>query len=180
MCFLRGLLLPPWGLRAGSAPCAKAPLLAEPLAPGPWWLEEDAAGRLLSRGAGSGESRPPRPDWAAHPPPASLCSRESWEGIRGFRTHGTCFPGCDSYRQGSLCHHCRQVTTRGLGKGENESRLSQTLLEKFLDHQDGLTGVRVRASGSDWVVSGRHRRMVNVGFARLCSLQTSSLTCVSD
>lgn len=159
--------------------CKRAPA-AEPLAPGPCWLEEDAAGRVLSRGAGSGESRHPRPDWAAHPPPASLCSQESWEGSRGFRTRGTCSPGCDSYRQGSLCHHCRKVTAGGLGKGENESQLSETLLGKFLDHQDGLTGVRVRASGSDCVVSGHHRRMVNVGFARLCSLQTSSLTCVSD
>lgn len=67
--FTRCLLLPPWGLQAGATSCAKGPLPAEPLAPGPCWLEEDAVGRVLSREAGGGESRHPRPAWAAHPPP---------------------------------------------------------------------------------------------------------------
>lgn len=68
--FVRCLLLPPRGLRAGATPCAKGPLPEEPLAPGPCWLVEDAVGRVLSREAGAGESRHPRhPAWATHPPP---------------------------------------------------------------------------------------------------------------
>lgn len=62
-------------------------------------------------------------------------------------------PRAATCRQGSFCHHCWKVTTRILGKGENESRLSQTLLEKFLGHQHGLSGIRVRASGSNLVGS---------------------------
>lgn len=111
------------------------------------------SGQGAELGAGGDDSRHPRPAWAARPPLCSLCPQESWRGIRGFRTHGTCSPGCDLCRRDSFCHHCQKVTTRILGEGENESRLSQTLLEKFLGHQHGLSGIRVRASGSNVVGS---------------------------
>ena len=98
-----------------GAPGWVCSLRAEPLAPGPCGQEEGEAGGVLSRGAGSGESRRARPDWAAHPPSQPLLpggrGGHPWvQDARGL------LPGRDSHRQASLCHHCPKVTARVLEK----------------------------------------------------------------
>ena len=90
-----------------------------------------------------------------HTPPASLCSQEGGEGIPELGLMGPA-PQPRLAQTGLALPPLPESYSQGLGKGKNESRLSQTPLEKFLDHQDGLTGVRglLALTGSSADVTG--------------------------